>query len=148
PIFVQIHREQRHDETRSTKPALRAMVIDHRLLRRMQTTIRRLQMFNGQQLTAVENRHEQNTSVDGAIIQAPVAIDSTDNHSAGTTVALCAALFRAAQVFIFTQPLQYGLRWINVRQFTQLVVQKESYWSHSFTPAGARAIHVLIISIA
>ena len=61
--------EHRHDEAGRAEAALRAVAVDHRLLHRVQPPVGALEVLDGEQLAAVEGRHELDAGVDGAVVE-------------------------------------------------------------------------------
>ena len=115
---------ERHHDSGRTEAALRAVVIDERLLDRMQRPFAQ-QAFDGQNLTAVERREGADASVDRPIIDAS-RHRSTDRDRASAAVAFGAALFHAGAALRQAQPIEQRRRWLETCQFVKLVVQQES----------------------
>ena len=65
--FVQS--EKRHHEARGTKPALRTVAIDHRLLHGVKHSAGRFQAFNCKQFFAVQGGQELYTGIDCTELQ-------------------------------------------------------------------------------
>jgi hypothetical protein len=96
--------EQGHDETGRTEAALRGVVIDHCLLHRVQRPISGGEVLDGQQLTAVQGREEQDAGVDGLM----AAILIHEYNCTRAAVAFRAAFLGAAQTFRTAQIFQHG----------------------------------------
>ncbi len=123
---VVVQGEHRHDEARRAEAALGAVAIDHRLLHRVQRAVRRLQVLDGEDLAAVEGRHEADAGVDGLVPDA-VAVQASDHDGAGAAVAFGAAFLGAGLAFGQAQPVEHRHRRIDAPDFLQLVAQQESH---------------------
>ncbi len=97
--------EQAHDEAGSTEAALRAVAIDHRLLDAVQLTLM-LEVFDGDQLLAVQGADEGQAGVQGAVAQ-PIADQFADHDGTGATVAGGTAFLGARLAAVFAQVLQH-----------------------------------------
>ena len=89
-------RIERHHEARRAEAALRAVEIDHRLLHRMQAAVASPEMFDGDDMAAVERAEEADAGVD-AFIDELALREPSDQHGASAAVALGAAFLGAAQ---------------------------------------------------
>ncbi len=97
--------EQAHDEAGSTEAALRAVAIDHRLLDAVQLTLM-LEVFDGDQLLAVQGADEGQAGIQGAVAQ-PIADQFADHNGTGATVAGGTAFLGARLAAVFAQVLQH-----------------------------------------
>ena len=95
-VFVE-QGEQRHDEAGRAEAALRAVGFHHGLLHRMQAAVGDLEVLDGEELLAVERRHELDAGIDGAIADA-IAIELTEDDRAGAAVAFRATLLGSHRI--------------------------------------------------
>ncbi len=102
---VLLQGEQAHDEARRAEAALRAVAVDHRLLDAVQTALV-LEVFDADQLLAVQRGDEGQARVEGAIAQA-LAHQLADHHGTGATVTGGAALLGSGLATILAQILQH-----------------------------------------
>ena len=98
--------EEAHHDARRAKAALGAMVVDHRLLQRMQR-LALGEILDRDQLGAVELAEQENAGVDRLVRQLAVA-EPRQHHRAGAAIAFGAAFFRPLGAFIFAQPVKNG----------------------------------------
>ena len=99
--------KQRHGKAWRAKAALRAVVVDQRLLQRVQA-VGVGQVFHGEQRLAVQRWQKLNTGVYRAQAQPAVGVQLAQHHGAGAAIALGAAFLAAGLAQVFTQVLQHG----------------------------------------
>ncbi|MCY1354352.1 hypothetical protein D9M69_407270 [compost metagenome] len=104
-VAVLLQGEQRHDEAGGAEAALGTVAIHHRLLHGMQLALV-LEVFHGDQLLAVQRRHEGQAGVQGAVADA-VAVQLADDHGAGTAIARGAAFFGTGFADMLTQVVEH-----------------------------------------
>ena len=97
------------------------MAVDHGLLHAVQFALV-LEVFNRDQLFAVQAGNEGQAGVEGAITHA-LAIQLTDHHGAGTAVARGAAFFGSGFAYMLTQVIEHGDVWVEGMLSTQLPVE-------------------------
>ena len=103
---VLIQREHRHNEAGSAKAALRTVLFDERALHRVEFAIRR-EVFDREQLLAVERADKRDATVDRAIGERAV-FHRRHHHGASAAVAGRAAFFGAALAPLLAQVIQNG----------------------------------------
>ncbi len=103
-----IEREQAHHEAGRAEPALRAVLLDHRLLHGMQPAFAR-EIFHRDDLAAVGLAREQNARVDG-LIDEPLAPHPPQHDRAGAAVAFGAAFLGAGRAFAQAQIIEQRQR--------------------------------------
>lgn len=95
---VLLQGKQRHHKAGGTKAALRAMTLDHRLLHAVQLPLM-LEVFDADQLLAVQRRHERQARIEAAITQRLLAVGVTvqlANHDGAGTAVTTGATFLGA----------------------------------------------------
>ncbi len=102
---VLLQGEQAHDEAGGAEAALRTVAVDHRLLDAVQPALV-LEVFDADQLLAVQRGDEGQARVEGAIAQA-VAQQFADHHGTGATVTGGAAFLGSGLATVFAQILQH-----------------------------------------
>ena len=103
-----VQREQRHHETGSAEAALRAVALEHGLLRRVQCAIGAGQVLYREHGAAVDGTEQPDAAVDRTQLQLPV-VEFAQHHRAGAAVALGAA-FPGAVLALLAQPVeQHGV---------------------------------------
>ena len=117
--------EHRHDEAGRAEATLRAVAVDHRLLDRVQPSVGALEVLDGEQLAAVQGRHELNAGVDGAVVE-PRTIRLGDDHGAGTAVALVAPFLGPRPASCQPQPVEHRLGRVDPVELDQLVAEEEA----------------------
>jgi hypothetical protein len=95
-----VEAEQPHHETGRAETALRAMLLDHRLLDRMQLAVGNI--FNGDHLGAVSLPREHDAGIDRPIDDA-ASVKTAQHDRAGTAVALGAAFLGAGRALLKPQ---------------------------------------------
>ena len=96
---------KRHDKTGGTEAALAAMEIDHSLLHGMQTPLGAGEMFNRDDMTAVQRRQKTDAGIHGFIVQH--AILKPPNHNrTGPAIAFRTAFLGAGQTLLKPQIVQ------------------------------------------
>ncbi len=95
----------RDDKARRAEPALRPVMLDHRLLHGVQRAMRPGDPLDSPHRTPVELRQEQDAGV-----QRPRAVLVGDHHRAGPAIALVAALLGAGQAPLVAQPVKQSRR--------------------------------------
>ena len=100
-VTVQMRRGHRDDKARGAEPALRSVVIDHRLLHRVQRAIGAADTFDRTHRLALQLWQKKNAGV-----QRPRALLIGDHNGAGTAVAFIAAFLGAGQAARLAQPIQ------------------------------------------
>ena len=116
--------EERHDEARRAEAALRAVGLDQRLLDGVEIAVAVRQVLDGDQLLAVERRHELDAGIDRAIAE-PVAVELAEHHRAGAAIALGAALLGAAAPLDPAQILEHGHRRIDRAELAEPAAEQE-----------------------
>ncbi len=121
---VAVRRGHRHHKTGGAKATLAAVVIDQRLLHRVQGAIGGGKPFDGGDRCALQLRQKQDAGVEGA-----GALVIMYHDGAGTAVAFVAALFGAGQGAAFAQILQQccGGRWICQLDFFTVQMKGERH---------------------
>ena len=95
---------ERHDEARRAEAALRAVLVDERLLHGMQRA-GQSQVLHRHDVGRVERSDEADAGIDGLV--AEIAVDEPpDEHRAGAAVALRAAFLRAGQALLEPQMVE------------------------------------------
>lgn len=100
-VAVLLQGEHRHHEARGTEAALRAVAVNHGLLDAVQLSLV-LQVFDGDELLAVQGGDEGQAGVQGAVADA-LAVQLADHHGAGTAVSGGAAFFGSRLAKVPTQ---------------------------------------------
>ena len=107
-VFLQ--GKQRHDKAGRTKATLRAVALDHRLLHAVELALM-LEVFNADQLFAMQGRDECQAGIEAAIAQAfsalLVSMQLTNNHRAGAAITAGTAFLGAGFVQVLTQVIEY-----------------------------------------
>ena len=98
--------EQAHHDARRAEAALRRVIVDHRLLQRMQFAARG-KVFNRDELRAVELAQKQNAGVE-RLVGEPAAPESRQRHGARAAIALGAAFLRPLGSHVLAQPVENG----------------------------------------
>ena len=98
------HGEERHDDAGRAEAALRAVVIDHRLLNGVKRGPVR-QIFDGQDLGAVRHAQEGDAGIDRPVHKLAV-LQSRENDGAGAAIAFIAAFLRSRGAAILPQPVK------------------------------------------
>lgn len=97
------------------------MAVDHRLLHAVQPALV-LEVFDGDQLLAVQAGDEGQAGIESAVAHA-VAIELTHHHGAGAAVAGGAAFLGSGLADVFTQVVEHGDVGIQGMLGTQLPVE-------------------------
>ena len=116
-------REQRHHETGCAETALRGVMLDHRLLDRVEIAVA-LEVLDRDQGLAVEHAHELNAAVDRPIPQ-PAVLEVPDNGGARAAIAFGASLLGAGQPLRLAQITKHGQRRIDRIEPPDLAVEYE-----------------------
>jgi len=113
--------EQAHDETRRAVAALRARMVDQRLLHRVQ---RRAvgERLDGRDLAPRQQPDGQQAAVDGAVVRAPLRVGLDQRHRACAAIAV-AATFLGAVRAVPLQPAQQRLCGIRAAEFDAAAVE-------------------------
>ncbi|MOA05927.1 hypothetical protein D3C78_1255400 [compost metagenome] len=110
-IAVLLQGKQRHHEAGGAEAALRAVALDHGFLHAVQFTLV-LEVFNADQLFAVQGRHEGQARVEAAIANVFAAViiglQFADHHGAGAAVTAGAAFFGAGFAHMVAQIIEHG----------------------------------------
>jgi hypothetical protein len=117
---------QGHHEARRAEAALRAVVLDHRLLDRVERAVRALEVLDGQELAAVQRRHEADAGIDRAVAQ-PAVFGLGDDDAARPAIALGTALLGAPPEGVAPEPFEHGERRVDGLERDRLVPQKEAH---------------------
>ena len=108
---VLLQGEQRHHKARGAETALRTVAVDHCPLHAVQLALV-LEVFNADQLLAVQGRNKGQARVDTAIAQALgafiIGMQFTHHYRAGTAVAAGATFLGAGFVQVFAQVSKHG----------------------------------------
>ena len=97
--------DHRTDEPRRAKAALRAVVLNHRILNRMKRSIGASKPFDRAHRFAVQLWQKQD-----ARIERFCARPIRDHHATRAAIALITALFGSLQVARFAQPIKQSYR--------------------------------------
>jgi hypothetical protein len=120
-----IEREQAHDEARRAEAALRAVIVDHRLLHGVEGAALGRQVVDRHHVGAVGHAGHQDAAVDGLVDH--LAVDQpAERHGAGAAVAFGAALLGAAGAFAQPEVVEQHLGGLDVGQFDQLAAAEEA----------------------
>ena len=125
---VLLQREQRHHKARRAETALRTVAVDHRLLHAVQAALM-LEVFDADQLLAVQRGHEGQARVEAAITQLlparRVGAQLADDHGTCAAIAAGAAFFGAGFMQVLAQIVED--RHIGVQSLFgfQLLVQEK-----------------------
>ena len=103
------------------------MLVDHRLLYRMQIAVVAKQSFDRDQFLAINSRKELDAGIYGLefdIFAASINLDY--DECAGTAIPLGTTLFRAFECEVFAQELQYSARWIDDVCLDDVAIEHET----------------------
>ena len=100
-VPVQMCACHRRDEPGGAEPALRSVMVDHRLLHRMKRAVRSCDAFDGAHRLAVKLRQEQDAG-----IQRPRAVLIRDNHGTGAAIAFVAPFLGSREAAFRAQPVK------------------------------------------
>ena len=120
-----VHGEQRHDEAWRAEAALRGVLLDHRLLDRMQRPVGGGQILDRHHLGAVHLPEKLDAGVDRLVDQLAVPHPS-ERHRAGAAVALAAAFLGAGCAFRVAQIVEQQRRRADVEQLDQPALADET----------------------
>ncbi len=98
--------EQAHHDARRAEAALRAVMVDHRLLHRMQA-VALGEVLDRDEFGAVELAKQQDAGVD-RLVGELAAAQTREHDRAGAAIALGAAFLRAGRPLLFAQPVENG----------------------------------------
>ncbi len=115
---------ERHDEARRAEAALRAVLVDQRLLYRMQRPCRG-QVLDGYHMGGVERADEADAGID-RLIDDLAAGQPADEHGAGTAIAFRAAFLGSRQALPEPQVVEQGLSGLDGIELDQFIVQEEA----------------------
>jgi hypothetical protein len=118
-------RIERHDETGRAKTALAAVMIDHRLLHRVQPAVAPGKMLDRDHMAAIDRGQKPDAGIDRAIAEA-LGPKPPDQHGAGPAIALGAALLGAGEALIEAQEIEQGLVRSNLGQRDVAPVENET----------------------
>ncbi len=122
-----VKREQRHDETRRAEAALRAVLLDHGLLHRVQPGAAPVETLHGNQLLAVQRRQELDAGIHGFERELVAsAAKFGEHHGARAAIAFRATLFRSRPTQVLAQELQHRACRVDVVQLHDLTVEHET----------------------
>ena len=121
PAPVEVSGGHRHDKSRGAESALAAVMVNHRLLDRVERAIGASNAFDRPYGFAVELGQEQDAGV-----QRTCTSLIGDHHATGAAIALIAAFFGAGQAAGFAQPIQKGLCWMG-RDLNGFTIQAERH---------------------
>ena len=99
-----VGREQAHHNPGRAKAALRGVIVDHRLLQRMQLAACG-QVLDRDELRAVELAQEQDAGVE-RLVGEPAATEPRQRDGAGAAIALRAAFLRPLRPHFLAQPVE------------------------------------------
>ena len=123
---------------RTISIALAAVVLDHRLLHRMQRPVGPRQMLDSHHMRAVQRAGKADAGIDRFIDQL-VATQPSDQHRARPAIPLRAALFAAGPPRA-PQPFEQRAMWVNIVYDDGLPIELEHDRGHmpaEYTPATA-----------
>ena len=110
-VAVLLQREQRHDKTGCAETTLRTVTLDHGFLHAVQLALM-LEVFDADQLFAVQRGDERQAGIEAAITQVLGAIvigaQFADHHGAGATIAAGTALFGTGLTQMLAQIIEHG----------------------------------------
>src|SRR5690606_15011221 len=116
--------KQGHNDTGGAKTALGTVAIHHGLLDGMKG-LALLQMFDGEELFAVQSADWGDTGIDGVITH-PAGFNRAEHHRTSAAISRSAAFLGASQPKIGAQILQYGQTRFGVIQRYRLIVQQKT----------------------
>ena len=102
------------------------MAVDHRLLHRMQRTVRLTQVLDRQQRLAVQRRQELDACVDGLELDRAGVGQLADDDRARAAVAFRAAFLGAGAMRVLAQVLQHGAGNVGAADFADRVTMVEA----------------------
>ena len=120
-----VQREQRHHEARRAKAALRAVAVDERLLDRMQRAVCAGQALDGDELLAVERRHELDARIDRAKAD-PAAVKLADDDGTGAAIAFGTAFLGSGAAQILAQKLKDRAGRVDGIERNDVAVEREA----------------------
>ena len=121
-----VKREERHDETRRTEAALRAVALHQRPLHRVQSAaIGRFEALDGEEGLAVQSREKPDAGIDRPILDF-VSCKLGQNDRTRAAVTLGATFLRATAAQVIAQVLQHGGRRIEVLGGVDLAIHQEA----------------------
>ena len=120
PVAVEMRNRHRHDETGRAEAALRSVMVDHRLLHRVQGAVGGADALDRAHRAAVKLGQEEDAGV-----QRPCAARIGDHHRAGPAIAFVTAFLGASEAALFAQPIEQRCRGGHVSQLHALSVQKK-----------------------
>ncbi len=103
-LALVIEREQAHDDPRRAEAALRAVKVDHRLLKRVQR-VAVGEVLDRQHFRAVDLPEQQDAGVDG-LVSERAAAQAREDHRAGAAIAFGAAFLRSLGPRLLAQPIE------------------------------------------
>ncbi|MNV21148.1 hypothetical protein D3C71_1120760 [compost metagenome] len=110
-IAVLLQGKQRHHETGSAEAALRAVALDHGFLHAVQFAFV-LEVFNADELFAVQRRNERQARVEAAIANVfatvIIGLQFANHHGARAAVTAGAAFFGAGFAHMVAQIIEHG----------------------------------------
>jgi hypothetical protein len=115
------------------------MLIDHCLLDGMERAIGAAQMFDGDQMGAVQAAHETDAGGD-RVVDNLVAMEAPDEHGAGAAIALGAAFLGAAQALFEPKPIEQRRIGLDIGEADLLVVENEPNGTRNFALGSAPPI--------
>ncbi len=102
------------------------MVVNHRLLDRVQAAFRAGEMLDRDQMASIDRCQKPNTSIDG-FIDEPSITKPPDKHGASAAIAFGTAFLRSGKTALESQKIQQGLVGRNIAQRHVLAVEDEAY---------------------
>lgn len=103
------------------------MLVDHRLLYRMQIAALAEQSFDRDEFLAIKSRQELDAGVYGLEFDTFAASINLDyDDCAGTAVPFGTTFFRAFECEVLSQELQYGARWIDDVGLDDVAIEHET----------------------
>ena len=141
-----IQGKQGHHKARRTKTALRPVVIQHRLLHRVQRRgcsrarfgIQPFQALNGKQNLSIERRQKSNTGVDIRKPDLVARIERRQYHSAGPTIALRTPFFGTNAMEIFPEIVEQCCRRCMRIDTMDDIIEKKTNYAGIFPITGHR----------
>ena len=115
-----------HHEARRAEAALRAVMIHHCLLHRVQMAVAPLQMLHRHHMTAMERPHEADAGIDAFIGKCAIRPDTPDQHRAGTAIALRAAFLGALQRPVKPQEIEQRFARTDGMKLDSRVIEKKA----------------------
>lgn len=106
-----VESKERHHYSRRAKAALASVRVDERLLNRMKFARWTLEVFDRNQLFAVEHRKKHQTGINRFVLDLPSGHQLANDDGAGAAVTFGAPFLDSAMMRQTAQVVQYRCRW-------------------------------------